>query len=426
MADIRNHSSMKPRLQTSPKIRLRRVILLVLVSIVALGLGCQLWAYWEYRAGERANARHDFAEAQKHFERCLQVWFLSSDTHISAARAARRAGNLKEAETHLLESGATAGRNDKLDLELKLLHVQQGESVDQELVSLLDQNHPDSVVILEVLTPAYLEAYQLSSALECIRRWVEREPGSLAAWHYRAQVYDRLQMSTELLASYRRILELDPGNDDVRLQYARQLNQVRQYEEALEQYQNLRSRLGDTPAVLSGIASCLGVLNQPEEARRLLEQVLAQEPHNGLALAERGRLALEYDSPAEAERWLRRAAAESPTERTVLYNLFQCLQRTGRQEEAAQIKAKFTALDADLAQLREAIQQVVKNPHDPEPRYQAGMILLRNGKEPYGLRWLASALVEDPRHAATHRALADYYERSGDRRRAAQHREMGP
>src|SRR6516225_2773953 len=119
---------MNPRLQSTPKIRLRRVILLVLVLMTALGVGSQLWAYWEYRAGERANSRHDFLEAQRHFERCLSVWFLSTDTHLSAARAARRAGNLKEAETYLLESGATSGHNDKLDLEFKLLRVQQGAS----------------------------------------------------------------------------------------------------------------------------------------------------------------------------------------------------------------------------------------------------------------------------------------------------------
>jgi Tfp pilus assembly protein PilF len=417
---------MNPRLQASPKIRLRRVILLALLILAALGIGCHFWAYWEYRAGERANARHDFADAQRHFERCLNFWFLSTDTHLSAARAARRAGNLKEAETHLFESGATAGQNEKLDLEFKLLRVQQGGAVDEALVKLLDQNHPDSVVILEVVTPAYLEAYQLSSALECIRRWLEREPNSLAAWQYRAQVYERLQASTELLANYRKILELDPENDEIRLQYARHLNQQRQYQEALEEYEHLRSRLGDTPPVLARMASCLNALNRPEEARRLLEQVLSQEPHNGLALSERGHLALEYDSPAEAEAWLRLAAAECPTERTVLYNLFQCLQRIGKQQEAAQIQAKLTALDLDLVQLREALQQVVKTPHDPEPRYKAGMILLRNGKERDGLHWLASALVENPRHVDTHWALAEYYERSGDRKRAAQHRKMAP
>jgi tetratricopeptide (TPR) repeat protein len=133
-------------------------------------------------------------------------------------------------------------------------------------------------------------------------------------------------------------------------------------------------------------------------------------------------LALEYESPAKAEPWLRQAAAVAPTDRGVLYNLFQCLQRIGKEKEAAEFNAKFTALDEDLVQLREALQEVVKHPQDPEPRYKAGVILLRNGKEKEGLRWLASALVENPRHAATHRALGEYYERCGDRQRAALHR----
>src|SRR5438552_6805971 len=186
---------MSARLQTRAKLRPRPVILLVVVSLAAMGISCHLWAYWQYRAAEQANARHDFTQAQKHFERCLKVWFLRTDTYLSAARAARRAGNFEEAKTHLLESGASVGHNDKLDLEIKLLRIQQGEPIDRELVSLLDQNDPDSVAILEVVTPAYIEAYQLNSAVECIRRWLEREPDSLAAWQYRAQVYDRLQIS---------------------------------------------------------------------------------------------------------------------------------------------------------------------------------------------------------------------------------------
>jgi tetratricopeptide (TPR) repeat protein len=417
---------MNLRLQASSKIRLRRVVLLVAMGLTALGLGSQLWASWEYHAAQQANERHDFTQAQKHFERCLQVWFLSTDTYLSAARAARRAGNFRDAETHLLESGASVGHNDKLDLEIKLLRVQQGEPIDKELVSLLEQNHPDSVVILEVLTPAYIEAYQLNSALECIRRWLELEPNSLAAWQYSAQVYDRLQITTQLITCYRRILELDPENDDAHLQFAAQLNQVHRSQEALEQYQYLRSHLGDTPQILAGMAGSLIALNRPDEARSLLEQVLAKESRNGLALAERGRLALEYESPAEAEPWLRRAAAESPTDRDVLYSLCQCLFRMGKQKEADEIKVKFTAIESDLVQLREAIRQVIKTPHEPGPRCQAGVILLRNGKDKEALRWLASALVEDPCHVATHRALADYYDRSGDAKRAALHRKWAP
>jgi tetratricopeptide (TPR) repeat protein len=408
--------------------RTRRVVLLILIILAVLGLGCHLWAHSEYRAAQRASAENEFLQSQRHFERCLKVWFLSSETHLQAGRAARRAGNFNEAADHFRACRRLAGDNDALDVEFKLLRVQQGDLglAAQGLERLLEQNRPDSVAILEVLTPAYLQGYQLSNALECIRRWLEREPDSLEAWQYRAQAYSRMQNIPDLMACYRRILELNPKNDDVRLQFAGQLLQSRQFQEALEQYQYLHSRLGDTFGVLIGMAGCLSALDKPDQARRLLEKVLADDSHNALALAERGRLATQYESPSEAEKWWRRALAERPAEHDILSSLYQCLQMLGKHKEADEIQAKLKAVESDLVQLREAIRQIATTPHDPEPRYQAGLILLRNGKDQEGLRWLASALVENPRHAATHQALADYYERSGDSNQAAQHRQFVP
>jgi Tfp pilus assembly protein PilF len=418
---------MKPyRRQTPVKIRPRRVLLLLVIALVVLGIGGHAWAEWEYRTAQAAIARRDFAQAQKCLERCSKVWFLGSKTQLLAARAARRAGNYDEAAKHLRECQALGGSDQDIDLEFKLLRAQQGDlkSVEQALWSLVQENHPESVSILEVLTPAYLQSFQLNSTEECISRWLEHEPDSLEAWQYRAQVYARLQIGSKLLTSYSRLVELDPANDDFRLQLAGQLAQAREPQKALEQYQYLRPRLGDTPQILCGMAGCLTALNQPDEARRLLEEVLAREPHNALALAERGRLAMEFESPSEAEKLLRQALAENPTEHDVLYNLFQCLLRQGKNTEAAEVQAKFKAVESDLVQLREAMLQVTVTPHDPEPRYKAGSILLKNGKIKEGLRWLGSALVEDPRHKATHRALADYYDQSGDSRRAAQHRKL--
>ena len=48
-----------------------------------------------------------------------------------------------------------------------------------------------------------------------------------------------------------------------------------------------------------------------------------------------------------------------------------------------------------------------------------GRLLLRNGQEAQALRWLASALQEDPDHAAARQALDEYVQRTGDREGAA-------
>jgi tetratricopeptide (TPR) repeat protein len=411
------------------RLRISRIAFLVLFTLAMLGAAAHLWANWEYRAAQEANARRDFALAQKHLERALNVWFLSPEMHSQAARAARRAGHFDQARKHLQEGVSFAGHADALDLEFMLLRAQQGDlsGVKSTLATLLQQDRPDdNLAILEVMTPDYIQSFQLSSALECIDRWLENDPDSVDAWQYRVQVYGRLQNGSELLAACRRLLELAPNRDDVRLQLARELVHAHQPEEALQQFQQLRSSLGDTPQLSGGMARCLTELNRSDEARRLLGEALARNPHDATALTERGRLAMQSESPAEAETWLRRAVAEAPADHDALYNLFQCLQKQGKQKEAAEFEAKFKAVESDLVELRETMKQIATRPHDPEPRYRAGTIFLRNGKSDEGLRWLTSALLEDPGHRRTHQALAEYHERLGDALRAAQHRRFAP
>jgi Tfp pilus assembly protein PilF len=142
--------------------------------------------------------------------------------------------------------------------------------------------------------------------------------------------------------------------------------------------------------------------------------VLAQDPRYGPALAERSRLALQSESADEAEEWFRRAAAVMPFEKDVIYGLYQCLQQRGKQQEAEEVRTKLQRLDADLQRLADVTAQIAHDPRSPALRCEAGRILMRNGQEAEALRWLESALVEDPEHAGTHQALREYYERIGN------------
>jgi Tfp pilus assembly protein PilF len=405
------------------KMRRRRwVVRVLLLVLLGTGFGCHAWAQMHYRAAHRALARQQLAEAQLHLSQSLKVWFWQADTYLLAARTARRAGDFDQAKTYLRRCRAWGGPDEALDLEYKLLRVQQGDLVEvqRSLVSLVSQGHRDTPLIAEVLTPVFLQNYQLENAFACVRRWLEHEPERVEAWRYHAKLCEYMQNGTEALRSYQRVVELDPENDEPRLLLAGQLIHAHQPQQALEQFEYLRPRLGDTPQVLGGMACCQRELNHPDEARQLLERVLAAEPNNVLALGERGRLALQFESAAAAETWLRRALAGSPAEREILYSLLQCLKQLGKEAEAEQVRARLEKLDRDLARLDEVTRQIGSTPHDPDLRCEAGQILLQNGQETEGLRWLASALQEDPSHAATHKALAEYQERAGTRQKTAQ------
>jgi Tfp pilus assembly protein PilF len=141
------------------------------------------------------------------------------------------------------------------------------------------------------------------------------------------------------------------------------------------------------------------------------------------ALGERGRLYLETGQPADAERWLRVAAGLAPYDRDIIYVLYLCLQQSGKSKEAEGYGAKLQEIDTQLGRLRELTRQVAATPHDPALRHEAGMIFLRSGQAKEGLRWLYSALHEEPRYRPTHQALAEYYESIGEKGQAASHRQ---
>jgi Tfp pilus assembly protein PilF len=98
----------------------------------------------------------------------------------------------------------------------------------------------------------------------------------------------------------------------------------------------------------------------------------------------------------------------------VLYNLYLCLQQQGKRDEAKETLAQLERVTADLRRLTELTKEVARGSRDPALRCEVGMIFLKNGQDKEGLRWLASALQEDPAHRPTCQALADYYARQGD------------
>src|SRR5262249_14461286 len=163
-------------------------------------------------------------------------------------------------------------------------------------------------------------------------------------------------------------------------------------------------------------------LNQRGEAESIRQNRGVNHQEDRRVLREGGKLALLLEKPQEAEEFLRRALTADPYEPDAVYAYSQALHQLGRLEEANQYEQKHAAIQADLRRLDELGQQAAANPRDPELRYEMGVIFLRNGRELDGVGWLKTALKIDPRHSATHQALADYFERKGMKREAAEHR----
>jgi tetratricopeptide (TPR) repeat protein len=387
----------------------------ILLALLGAGLAFQGWAYLNYRGAQRDLADGNLVGAQLHLARCLKVWFWGAETHLLAAQAERKAGDLDQAADHLRKSRAFGGRGDAIELEWQLLAVQQGRlaAVKPFLIERMAQDGADTPMIAEVLVPAFIQNYELDNAMHCLERWLEHEPKRIEACRYRAQLCTLLGNDAEAVESYQQLVALEPEDDTARLRLAELLARQHRPQDALKEFELLQSRQGETPAVLCGRAACLRELNRPDEARALLERVLGQELRNDLALTERARLALDVESAAEAEKWLRRSLAERPTDPDLLSSLLHCLRKQGKANEAKDVEGTLQKVERELDRLQAITRQLAINPHNADLRYEAGQILLRNGHAAEGLRWLASALQEDPTHLPTRQALATYA-RNGD------------
>jgi tetratricopeptide (TPR) repeat protein len=396
------------------------------VLLVGGLLACQGWGHWQESAARRALEEEHLDEAQRHVEQALRVRGRWTSTRLLAARIARLRGAYAEAEQHLTRCEQLDGMSEPVQLEWLLLRCQRGE-VDElapGLLASVDRHHPKSAAILEALAGIYMRQTRYLEAVRCLDRWVELAPNSVRALDWRGWVSNQLDHRGQAISDYERVLELQPGQSAVRLRLAELLVDSSRHAEALPHLERLRTQQPDNPDVLVALARCRVVQSRTDEARELLDSVLASHPDHYDALLQRGKLEQGNENYAEAERWLRKALQRKPRDAEARYALYLCLQaQPNRQEEAREELARWEhdrKVQGRLVRLlRTELDQKRK---DPDLAAEAGQLLLEVGEDEKGLFWLHRALALDPRHAASHRALIAYYERTNNPAKAAEHR----
>ncbi len=407
----------------------RSLLWLALLGLAGVGLylaGWNLWVYHHFHAAQRALAQGNLALARPHLVVCLAAWPSSAQVHSLAAQAARRGGAYDDAEQHLRECARLQGRTETVELEWALLRAQRGDlaPVEGYLLDCVRQDQEETPLILEALTKGYAQTYHLPRALQCVEQWLQRQPDNVQALFWRGLIRDRLYHFDLAMEDFRQVVDLDPEQDEARLHLAEGLIDAGQAQEALEHFQRLAARQPENVVVLMGLARCQCDLGELDEAERLLDTLLNAQPQFGLALVERGQLAVQRNQPDEAEKWLRKAIGVVPHNHRANYLLYQHLQARGKADEAQVYLKRADEIAADQKRLLQLTREMTAFARDLSRCAEVGTILLRNGHDQEGLRWLSSILQEDPRHRPTHEALADYYQRSGKATLAAHHRRL--
>lgn len=413
---------------------MRRVgrIALWVVVLAVLGAGVRL-VIQESRTNSRireaaeALERDDATGALKLLELPLIERKDSGEVQFLAARANRLAGDIPAARKHLAAAKALLWPPEAIDLETGLLQAQTDSlavEYDYHLRKCLQDNHPDSKYIAQVLAGHDFAKFRLMDADRAARIWTEKAPNSAKAWAFRGDICERTRKRAEGVAAYRKAAELDPANISYRLALSRHLlNSKAPPDEAAVILETLHDGAPENIAILLQLAYCRTEQARHDEAVPLVDRVLKAEPNSMQALHLKGRIELARGHPELAVPPLRRAVELGPFETDLLFSLLQALNQNGPADEAAKIKERWSKCAADLEKLGETTRGIASNPDDPDLRKTAGEICLRNGLEKEGIQWLQSALRARADHTPTHLLMAEHYEKTGKVDLAAAHRE---
>jgi tetratricopeptide (TPR) repeat protein len=389
------------------------LLILVVAALYAyprLRFWDQLWAWYHLRAAQSALERWHNPQAIRHLLACRRVWPDDADVLFLASRAARRAGSYAEAQLLLDQYQQARGLDDAASFEQLLLSAERGVDQFADLCwRYVEQDHPNTPLLLEALTRGYLRQYRLLEARACLNRWLESEPNNPQALCLEGQFHlDYAQARGAAETSFRRAVEIDPEHEDARIGLAVALLYAKEYSEAAEQLEYLRKRQPENFKVQVELAECWSAQDRVNDATQLVEAVLAQQPEFPPALSLRGRLALKEGNSAEAETWLRQAVAGNPSDHLARYTLVQCLRQNGKQEEADEKWQQVLQMEEDLNRFNEIVtRDLLRRPRDPALHCTLGQLLLRGGHREEGLRWLHSALRLDPRYEPAIQALKE-------------------
>ena len=340
------------------------------------------------------------------------------------SRVLRRLGRMSDAEVQLRRSERLGWDKSAVEREHYLALWQQGNfaKAGPVLDRLLSEGdaHPEDIYEVRVLEA--LESYHTGEAGVWLEKWVAQVPDSvrgrmLLAWGY--EQGHRWKMAE---SEYRRAVSADPGNANARRSLGNVLLQLGRADEALEEFESCRQLDGGDPATVRGIVACHENLGQSELALPILEGAVRTFPKNAALWAELGKLEWQHGHMPEADRSLAVSLELDPYHPDVHYTMAQVQQRLDRTTQAEYHRTRAGELQALGKRLLEISERLRLQPQDAELRYEAAMLDLQRGKYEDALLYLKSVLQYDPGHRATHAALAELYEKSGNVSQAAFHR----
>src|SRR5205823_8745018 len=181
------------------------------------------------------------------------------------------------------------------------------DDIETFLIGQINSSASNAALIQEALAEGYTRTYRVLDALKSVNHWLLGDPNNLRALMLRGNTHWQINALLKAVPDYRKVIERDPEQDEIRWRLALCLLETGQYSEALKHFEEMARRKPGDVEVNVRLARCQYLMGERPKSRKLLQSVLDEQPDNGTALRTRGQINLMDGRIDEAEGGLRHA-----------------------------------------------------------------------------------------------------------------------
>jgi predicted Zn-dependent protease len=404
------------------------------VAAAALATVAAWWSFQDaacrnhWREAHLAFEDQDAERARFHLAPCVAWWNGRLDVRFLAARSARLAGNYDEAEEHVAFCERHGGLPDEeLRRERALLQVQQGD-FNGYRESLMPEGPNDPRLppsVLEAMARGLEATSFFDQAVAMLQQLFQQDPENPRGNLLAGSIFLRKHHAAEALWYFQTAVRQLPDALVPRLRLAECLLELGQPREAATHLQALVERYPGNPEVLMAQARLAVYRAQPAEAKQVLRRLLTLKPNHVNALVALGRLEYRHGDPRDALICLNQAVEIQPYKLEAWEALAWCHAALGEPAEENRCLVEYARVGRELGEATRLALLVRQEKTDElDLRIELAERYERLHDTARAIEWRLCTLHLAPQHAATHRALADLFERTGQPHRAARHRAL--
>jgi tetratricopeptide (TPR) repeat protein len=265
----------------------------------------------------------------------------------------------------------------------------------QNALNLALEKNPDAVDAHRWLAASYYDMGAITDALVHLQRIAELDPSDQRPLRLIGLIYKDYERYEDAVPAYQESLRRKSDQPDwaqVRQELAACLIKLLRNREALQTLEPCVP----SPPVLVLRAECYYALNESEQAKKCLRDVLAADPHQLDALVLAGTIALEESRHEEAIASLQLAVEHHPKDYKAHFKLAQAYAQTNRPEEAAREQKQADYL-RDLRKVFADLHQVAwDHPEDMRVRLRLAQLARELDRPDLEDVWMKAASALGP------------------------------